>query len=192
MTRFVHIDYPTTHPGVQRLEAAFHAVQQALAGFSNWRGPAKLLLLAACMVLMVTAFQVSGHVADGHLLVLWTALWVAGFVVLALFADTARRLTLRLKAGLDDWSRALAEAKADERLWKLARSDARVMADLQAAAARAESASSAPAQAAVDRKAATLSQRLQWPAAQAPNTQANSKQAQTLSLRAVKPLAYYF
>ncbi|HEY3049715.1 MAG TPA: hypothetical protein VGJ72_19900, partial [Polaromonas sp.] len=66
------------------------------------------------------------------------ALWAVAFAVLALFAGTARNVAARLKAGLDSWSRSLAEARADQRLWAMAKTDARVMADLQAAMSRAD------------------------------------------------------
>ncbi|HEV8693062.1 MAG TPA: hypothetical protein VGJ72_15700 [Polaromonas sp.] len=37
---------------------------------------------------------------------------------LALFAGTARNLAARVKAGLDGWSRSLAEARAGQRIWE--------------------------------------------------------------------------
>ena len=85
---------------------------------------------------MVVADEVMDTVAEGHLLVMWIALWAAAFVSLAVFAGTARNLATRIKVGLDDWSRAMASARADERLWATAKADPRVMADLQAAASR--------------------------------------------------------
>ena len=69
---------------------------------------------------------------------LWVGLWAVAFVALAVFANTARQLAARIKAGLDGWSRRLAEARADERLWAMARVDSRVMADLQQAMMRRE------------------------------------------------------
>jgi len=86
---------------------------------------------------MVVAYQVMDSVTEGHLLVMWIALWAVAFAVLALFAGTARNLAARVKAGLDDWSRSLAEARADQRLWQAAKNDPRVMADLQMALQRA-------------------------------------------------------
>ena len=85
---------------------------------------------------MVAAYEVMDTVAEGHLLVLWTALWVAAFAALALFANNARRLTASLKAGLDTWSSAIAQGRADQRLWAIAKSDPRIMADLQVALQR--------------------------------------------------------
>ena len=136
MTRFVNIEYAKDHPGVVRLESAIESAQHIGRGFSGKRGVATLLLSAMAAAVMVVADEVMTTVAEGHLLVMWVALWAAAFVSLAVFAIPARSLVTRLKVGLDDWSRALAEARADERLWAAAKTDARVMADLQAAASR--------------------------------------------------------
>jgi hypothetical protein len=138
MTSFVHLEYSKQHPGVARVESAFDAAQHLRHGFSGTRGIATLLLSAIAAAVMVVAYEVMDSVAEGHLLVIWMALWAVAFAVLALFAGTARQLALGLKNGLDSWSRSLAEARADQRLWALARTDARVMADLQTARTRSE------------------------------------------------------
>ena len=138
MTSFVHLEYSNQHPGVLRVESAIDAAQHLRQGISGTRGLATLLLSAVAAAAMVVAYQVMDSVAEGHLLVMWIALWAAAFASLALFAGTARRIALRLKSGLDAWSRSLAEARADERLWAMAKSDARVMADLQSAITRSE------------------------------------------------------
>ena len=138
MTSFVHLEYSTKHPGVARVESAIEAAQHLRQGFSGTRGLAKLLLSAIAAAVMVVAYQVMDSLAEGHLLVLWVGLWVVAFVALAVFANTARQLAARIKAGLDGWSRRLAEARADERLWAMARVDSRVMADLQQAMMRRE------------------------------------------------------
>jgi len=136
MTSFVNIKYSTQHPGVARVESAIDAAKQLRQGFSGTRGLATLLLSAMAAAVMVVAYQVMDSVTEGHLLVMWMALWAVAFAALALFAGTARNLAARLKAGLDSWSRSLAEARADQRLWAMAKTDARVMADLQAAMLR--------------------------------------------------------
>ena len=138
MTRFVHLEYSTMHPGVARVESAIEAAQQLRRGFSSTRGLATLLLSAVAAAVMVVAYQVMDNVAEGHLLVLWIGLWAVAFATLAMFAATARSLALSLKASLDTWSRKVAAQRADVRLWAMARSDARVMADLQCAISRNE------------------------------------------------------
>jgi hypothetical protein len=71
-------------------------------------------------------------------MVLWISMWAAAFAVLALLAGAASNLATRIKAGLDAWSRSLAQSRADQRLWAMAQSDPRIMVDLQAAMSRAE------------------------------------------------------
>jgi len=138
MTSFVNLAYSQNHPGVVRVESAIESAQHIGRGFSGRRGLATLLLSAMAASVMVVADEIINTLADGHLLVMWIALWAVAFVSLAAFAGTASKLAIGLKVKLDDWSRALAEARADERLWAAAKSDARVMADVQAAASRHE------------------------------------------------------
>lgn len=138
MSSFINIEYSKEHRGVVRVESATKSAQQISRGFSGKRVMATLLLSAMAAAVMVVAYKVMDTVAEGHLLVMWIALWTAAFVSLAVFALPARHLAARLKVGLDDWSRALAEARADQRLWAAAKSDARVMAELQAAISRSD------------------------------------------------------
>ncbi len=140
MTRFVHLEYATQHPGVARVESAIESARHLRQGFSGTRALAKLLLSAIAAAVMVVAYQLMDTLAEGHLLVLWTGLWAAAFIALAVFASTTRHLAVSMKAGLDNWSRNRAQARADERLWAMAKVDSRVMADLQNAMARNEQA----------------------------------------------------
>ncbi len=136
MTSFVHLEYSNQHPGLARVESAIDAAQHLRRAFSGTRGLATLLVSAVAAAVMVVAYQLMDSVAEGHLLVMWVALWVVAFASLALFAGTARRFAAGLKSSLDGWSHSLAKARADERLWAMARKDIRVMADLQAAMTR--------------------------------------------------------
>ena len=138
MTSFVHLDYPTQHHGVVRVESAIDAAQQARRNFSGSRGLSTLLLSAIAAAMMVVAYKVMDTLAEGHMLVVWMALWVVAFTVLAVFASATRTLAVSIIGGLDSWSRAVADAKADQRLWAIARTDSRVMSDLQSAMSRDE------------------------------------------------------
>ena len=89
-----------------------------------------LAALVATLVVLADRFVITW--ADEHLFLGWVALWVVIFAGLALFAGTARRLAARALRGLDDWAQARARARAESRLWDIARSDPRVMADLVA------------------------------------------------------------
>ena len=140
MTTFVHLEYSNQHSGVARVEAAIESAassaQQIKRSFSTTRSLATLLLSAIAAAVMVVAYQVVQTMADGHLLALWIGMWAVAFVALAVFASSARHLAVRTKAGLDSWSRNIAIKRADERLWAMAKTDARLMADLQAVISR--------------------------------------------------------
>ena len=87
---------------------------------------------------MVVAYQVMDSVAEGHLLAMWMALWIVAFAALALFAGVTRQLAARAKSGLDAWARNRAQARADLRLWTMAKQDSRLMTELQVAMTRGE------------------------------------------------------
>lgn len=138
MTSFINTKYSTEHTGADRVESAIHAAGQLRQGFSGTRGLATLLLSAIVASIMVVAYQVTDSVAEGHLLVIWMALWAVAFSGLALLAGPARNLAARTVAALDAWSQTLAQARADIRMWEAARTDPRVMSDLRVAMARQE------------------------------------------------------
>jgi hypothetical protein len=146
MTSFVNTKQSTHHVGAERVTSAMSAAKQAGQQFSGTRGLATLLLSAVAAAVMVVAYQVMDSVAEGHLLVIWIAMWAVAFIALALFAGTARNLAVRAVAALDVWSSSVARGRADMRLWEAAKADPRVMADLQVALTRAgEEAADAPA-----------------------------------------------
>ncbi len=102
------------------------------------RGLAALLLAAVVAAMVVLADRLVSTWADGHLLLAWVFLWVVVFAGLALFADSARRLARRGTVVLDSWSESMAEARAETRLWEMARHDPRLMSELTLARTRAE------------------------------------------------------
>ncbi len=136
MTSFVHLDYSNQHPGVARLEAAIDSAQQVKRDFSSTRSLAMLLLSAMAAAVMVVAYEIMISMADGHLLVLWMGMWAVAFAALAAFAGTARQAAVKVKTSLDAWSSSIANQRADERLWAMAKTDPRLMADLQAIMSR--------------------------------------------------------
>lgn len=101
------------------------------------RGLAAMLLAAAVAALVVLADQLIDTWADGHLFLGWVALWVVIFAGSVLLAGTARRLARSTLSALDGWSKSLAEARAEARLWELAKQDPRLKAELMQARARA-------------------------------------------------------
>lgn len=101
------------------------------------RSLSALLLAAVVAAMVVLADQLVSTWADGHLMLAWVMLWVVVFASLALFAETARSVARRMMGSLDAWSKSLADARAEARLWDVARSDPRIMAELRQAEMRA-------------------------------------------------------
>ncbi len=97
-----------------------------------------MLLAAIVSAMLVVADQLMSTWVEGHLLAAWVALWAVGFAAIALLSGTVRRFSAGVVVELDRWSARLAQKRADERLWMIARQDSRVMADLQSAMSRAD------------------------------------------------------
>ena len=133
MTSFIQPRYPAPHAGVERLESAATAVQAMRRGFDMTKGLSAMLLAAMVSAMVVVADQLMDTWADGHLMVAWVSLWLVGFATLAVFAGAARKLAVTAVGALDAWSQRVAKSRADARLWTIAKSDPRVMADLNAA-----------------------------------------------------------
>lgn len=136
MARFIQAEFPTEHAGVTRFGAGLSAVRDTVRGFDGARGTATLLLAALVAALVVVANELVSTWTEGHLFAAWIAAWLVGFAALALFATPARRLGGSLRTGLRSWSAARRQAEEDRKLWDLALTDARVMADLSRAMTR--------------------------------------------------------
>ena len=130
MTSFVHIDYPTEHPGVVRAERAVESLKQAARNIGGARGAATVLLAAIVAALLVVANQIIDTWSDGHLLAAWIVMWTLAFAALALLATPARRSVLALRASLKRWATRHRAAASDEQMWQVALTDSRVMADI--------------------------------------------------------------
>jgi hypothetical protein len=135
---FVHLEYPTTHPGVARAEQAIANIKRMGETFSPTRTLAAMLLAAVVAAFVVVADQMIDTWADGHLLAAWVTLWAVAFAAVGLFGGASKAWALQIKNGLDTWSANLAQSRADQRMWALAQTDTRMMADLNAAFARDE------------------------------------------------------
>jgi hypothetical protein len=141
MTSFINPGYAQEHPGVQRAEAVVEAAGRFRRTFDSTKGLAAMLLAALVAALMVVADQLVSVWADGYLLASWVTLWAIAFAALALMAPTAHRLAAGLSSAWTERLARLAQRQADERYWASAKSDPRVMAELQAAILRSEHAS---------------------------------------------------
>ncbi|MFM8863720.1 MAG: hypothetical protein ACKOFG_02145 [Limnohabitans sp.] len=100
------------------------------------RALAGLLLAAGVSALLVLADHLLASWAQRHEIAAWLVLWgiaVAAIVLLRGLSRAAARHTMK---ALDGWSARLARRRADERLWSIAQTDTRLMADLQSALER--------------------------------------------------------
>ena len=136
MTSFIHIDQPLQHPGVVRAQEAAESIKGIASAFDGARGAASLLLAAIVSAVLVVANRVIDTWSDGHLLVMWIALWCVAFAALALLAAPARRAAVSMRTGWAAWKESRKTFKDDQKLWNVALKDARVMADLSRAMGR--------------------------------------------------------
>ena len=133
MTSFVHVAQPTEHPGVTRAERAAESIQRTAADVFSARGAASLLLAAIVSALLVVANQVIDTWTEGHLMLAWISLWTIAFAALALVARPARNAVNRVRLAFRHWGASRRAAAQDEALWRVALTDARVMADISRA-----------------------------------------------------------
>lgn len=133
MTSFVQVARPTQHPGVARAERAADSIKQAVHRLLSPRGVATLLLAAIVSALLVVANQVVDSRSEGHLLLAWITLWTIAFAALALAARPVRSAVNRTRVALREAAIRHRAAVQDEAMWRLALTDARVMADISRA-----------------------------------------------------------
>jgi len=118
-----------------------------IAEGSSSRALASLLLAAGVAALVVLADQLLDAWADRHELASWLVLWGIAVAAIVLLRGVTRFVARNAMGALDGWSAKLAQRRADERLWGMAQTDPRLMADLQAALDRS---GAVPAQDVVD------------------------------------------
>jgi len=134
MARIAPVDFASHSPTFTRESSG--ARPSVVAGVEEPRALAGMLLAATIAALLVVADQVIDSWTDGKLLFAWVALWTLAFATLALLAQPLRKLAL---AAARACTLGLARARQQSlraRAWELARSDARVMADLALIASR--------------------------------------------------------
>ena len=97
------------------------------------RALASLLLAAGVSALVVVADQLMDAWAERHELAAWLVLWGIAVAAIVLLRGITRVAARRAMGALDAWSANVAQRRADERLWAMAQTDPRLMADLQSA-----------------------------------------------------------
>ena len=138
MPRFINPSYVQEHPGVQRAQAVAQAAGQWRRSFDSTKGLAAMLLAALVAALMVVADQLVSVWADGYLLASWVTLWAIAFAALALMAPTAHRLASSLSVAWKERVIRVANERSEAQYWASAKSDPRLMSELQAAILRSE------------------------------------------------------
>lgn len=94
---------------------------------------ASLLLAAGVSALVVLADQLLESWAERHEMAAWLVLWGIAVAAITLLRGITRMAARKAMSALDGWSAGVAQRRADERLWTMAQTDTRLMADLQAA-----------------------------------------------------------
>jgi hypothetical protein len=139
MTTFVHPTFAQEHAGVIRAQQAAQTIGQYAytftAQFSSTRATASLLLAAVASALVVAANQLIDNWTEGHLMAAWLVLWTVAFATMALLGTPLRQLVTRVKSQSMRFAQDRREAAADADLWRIALTDARVMADISRAMA---------------------------------------------------------
>ena len=97
------------------------------------RALASVLLAAGVAALVVLADHLMEAWAERHEIAAWLALWGVAVLAIVLLRGLSRVAARRAMGALDAWSARVAQRRADERLWHMAQTDSRLMADLQSA-----------------------------------------------------------
>lgn len=134
MSKFIHIDQSISHPGVERIENAASFLKTRALRFNGSRALAAMLVTAIVAAILVVANQLIETITDGHLFAAWIGLWAIGFAAMALLLDPVFAGVAALRKAWGLWRAERRLAAQDEKMWDLALRDARVMADIQAAA----------------------------------------------------------
>jgi hypothetical protein len=128
-----YVQFPAHRAEQAPAERVGDSSKRASRSFDSSRAGASLLLAAVVAALVVVANQVIDTWTEGHLLAAWIVMWAVAFAALALLAAPAKRAAAGLRVGYQRWAAARRAAAADEQLWNLALTDARVMADISRA-----------------------------------------------------------
>jgi hypothetical protein len=133
MTSFAHVDYPTEHPGVVRAQRFARLLSRSSDRFDGGRAAAALFLGAIVAAFLVVANEVADSWGDGYLLAAWIIMWAVAFGTLAVFAQPLGRAFAQFRSWRTRITAKRRQAAEDEKLWRLALTDARVMADISRA-----------------------------------------------------------
>ena len=126
------------HPQTDTKDGAAALAVERARSIDGSRTMAGMLLAAVLAAMLVVADQLIETWADGHLLVVWVALWAVTFATLSYLITPLRLWTARLTHRWERWSTQRAQIRMEHELWDLARQDYRVMDELSAARLRSQ------------------------------------------------------
>jgi hypothetical protein len=132
MTSFVHVEQPSTHPGLARAAAFADRIRAVRRGLGKAGGLAALLLAAIVSSVVVVAERLMSTWEDGGMLAAWAILWFVAFAAIAFFAGSVRSFAVRTVASVADASRRRDAARADKEFLAYAQFDPRILRELQA------------------------------------------------------------
>ena len=138
MARSISLSFPWVSEGAPKAPAASPVATRG-AEVEASKPLAGMLLAAVMSALLVVADQLIETWANGHLLLVWVALWTVAFAALALLAPPLRQLANGLAQRVARGAQSRALQRADQALWCHAQTDARVMQDIQVATTRSHS-----------------------------------------------------
>jgi len=136
MSKFVQVEFSPRHEGVERMEIAVSYLRSRSWGYAVPRMEAGILVSAGIAALVVTAGQLIESIGDGHLLALWLALWVVGFVAMVFLSRPMAQLIRGFLAAWRTRQQVRAALARDMCYWQSALDDDRIMADIRGAMAR--------------------------------------------------------
>jgi hypothetical protein len=133
MTSYAHVEYPTQHPGVVRVERLARLLRGPGEHTDGSRAAASLLLGAIVAALIVVANEAVDSWSESYLLAGWIVMWAVAFGALAVFAQPLQRALKQFRSWHAGVTAKRRQAAEDDKLWRLALTDSRVMADLSRA-----------------------------------------------------------
>ncbi|MEG2045377.1 MAG: hypothetical protein RR855_00665 [Comamonas sp.] len=137
MSNFIYNSYCVVHPGAEQisLTADYHPAQEADAAVAARDADFSFICSMVAVLALLAGLALAG---ESNTALVGTLLWVLALAGWALSLSSVRRGLVTLRQGLRAWQNSRRMAAEDERTWKMALHDARLMADLARAMDRQE------------------------------------------------------
>ena len=132
MSNFIYNSYCVVHPGAESisLTTAYRPAEEAAAAVAASDSHFSFICSMVAVLALLVGLALAGESAT---LLVGMMLWMLALVGWALSLPAVRRGLVSMRQGVRAWQRRRRLAAEDERVWKLALQDARLMADLSRA-----------------------------------------------------------